>query len=246
MTLLKKTLFGAVCGVFLFAASPSTVKAEDGLTKDDVVKILEQHIDDNPEIIMEALNNYQARERQREEEAASAALKEHKDFLANYEGSPFIGPKDAEMVVVEFFDYNCGYCKRALPDIVKLQEEFPDVKIVFKEFPILSPESDLAARMALAADKQGKYFEFHSALMTAQGRVNEDRMKDIASGLGLDVDQMIKDKDSAAITKIIEDTKTKGSAIGVRGTPAFVIGDKLVRGAVGFDQIKAEMEKQKK
>ncbi len=246
MTLLKKTLLGAVCGVFLFAVSPSIAQAEDALTKDDVVKILEQHIEDNPEIIMEALNNYQARERQREEEAASAALKEHKDFLANYEGSPFIGPKDAEMVVVEFFDYNCGYCKRALPDIVKLQKEFPDVKIVFKEFPILSPESDLAARMALAANKQGKYFEFHSALMEAQGRVSEDRMKDIASGLGLDVDMMIKDKDSAAITKIIEDTKTKGSAIGVRGTPAFVIGDKLVRGAVGFDQIKAEMEKQKK
>ena len=131
----------------------------------------------------------------------------------------------------------------ALPDIKKVVDNYEDVKIVFKEFPILSPDSEMASRYALAANEQGKYFEYHSALMEAKGRLNESRLLDIAEGLSLDIEKLKEDKESEKVTALINKTREKAQEIGIRGTPAFVVGDDLVRGAVGYDVLKEYLDK---
>lgn len=225
-------------------ALSSTVQATDASDnfKSDVKEIIKEYLKENPKVVVDALNEYQAQEQRRQNEQAQKALEENMDFIENYEGSPFIGPKDADVVLVEFFDYNCGFCKRSLPDIMKLSEEYKDLKIVFKELPILSEMSEVAARYALAAKEQDKYFEMHQALMGANGRLDENRILDIATGLDLDIAKLKKDKDSEKVTKVINDTREKSNAIGVRGTPAFVVDGELVRGAVGYEPLKNRLD----
>lgn len=243
----KNILASSAIALALTAGTMTVSKAQaaETLERADVEKIIQEYLQKNPGVVVDALNEFQRLEREREERASREALEGHMEFLTSYEGSPFIGPKDADMVLVEFFDYNCGFCKRALSDIQKLADEFDNLKIVFKEFPILSPDSEVAARYALAADEQGKYFEMHSALMEASGRLNEQRILDIAEGLDLDIDQLKEDKDSDAVSATIEKTREIGREIGVRGTPAFVVGDELVRGAVGYDRLKEQLETMK-
>lgn len=226
-----------------FSTPAMSADKVESLKEADVKKIIKEYLMENPGLVVDALNEFQRQEQVKQEEESRKALAEHMDFITNYEGSPFIGPKDAKVVLVEFFDYNCGFCKRSLPDIVKLSDEFEDLKIVFKELPILSPDSEVAARYALAANEQGKYFEMHQALMEASGRLNEARILDIAAGLELDVEKLKADKDSAKVTKTIELTREKSTAIGVRGTPAFVVDGELVRGAVGYEPLKGRISK---
>lgn len=251
MTQFKKWMgLGAVSCMILAGSMGlnSAAKAEEAMTKAQVEEIIQSYISENPEIIVEALNEYQRREQEREEQRATEALQKNMSFIKDNPHSPAIGAtKNPELVVAEFFDYNCGYCKRAIGDIEKLEAEYGDrVKIVFKEYPIFGGDSDTAARLALAADKQGKYFEYHQALMKTQGKMDESRLLDIAAGIGLDVEKLKADKDSAEISELLNETKEKGAEIGVRGTPAFVIGDKLIRGAVGFEQMKEVIDSQLK
>lgn len=235
----------AVTTALLFGQA-SSVKAEEAkqYTQEQIEEIIQKYLISNPKLVVDALNEYQRQEEQRMQEQASKALSENMDFLVNNPNSPFVGKEDAEKVVVEFFDYNCGYCKRALGDIKKVIENHDNVKVIFKEFPILSPDSELAARYALAANEQEKYFEFHTALMESKGRISESRLLDIAEGLSLDIEQLKEDKDSEEITSLINKTREAAQEIGVRGTPAFVVGDELIRGAVGYDVIKEYLEKE--
>ena len=242
---MKKLLISAAIATSLLVAQTPTSLASDAkqYTQAEIEEIIQKYLIENPKLVVDALNEYQRQEEKRMEEQASTALSDNMDFLVNNPASPFIGKEDAKHVVVEFFDYNCGYCKRALPDIKKVVDNYEDVKIVFKEFPILSPDSEMASRYALAANEQGKYFEYHSALMEAKGRLNESRLLDIAEGLSLDIEKLKEDKESEKVTALINKTREKAQEIGIRGTPAFVVGDDLVRGAVGYDVLKEYLDK---
>ena len=133
--------------------------------------------------------------------------------------------------MVEFFDYNCGYCKRGLGGVVKLIESDPKVRVVFKELPILSKGSEEAARVALAARKQGKYWEVHRALLSARGQANEASALKLAEELGLDMEQLKADMESAEVKAEIAQSEDLAKKMGVNGTPHFLVGDRSVPGA---------------
>jgi len=241
-----KTL-GIILTGFMIA-SPA-IQAEDTALNDaqkkEITSILEQHLKDNPKIVIDAIENYQRQEQMAEEEKAKKSINDNLAALTD-ESLPFIGNKDGDVTVVEFFDYNCGYCKRAIPDIRAILEEDKNVKFVFKEMPILGPSSRTAAQYALAAQKQGKYFDYHAALMEHRGPKDEGSLEKIAKDLDLNVDQMKKDANSKEISDAIEKSIALAGDIGVRGTPAFIVESELFRGYLGEDGLKAEIEKARK
>ena len=145
--------------------------------------------------------------------------------------------------MVEFFDYNCPYCKRSVPTITKLLEQDEDIRFAFKEWPILGPASVFAARAALAAEKQGKYEPFHFALMGAKGRLSDEQVLKVAEEVGLDVDQLQADMKSRDIDAAILKNKALAQELGINGTPAFVIGDTVVPGAATLTRLKDLVEK---
>lgn len=185
----------------------------------------------NPAIIREAMQLLQAQEEAEKQAAAAQALKQYHSELLQNADSPVGGNPKGDITVVEFFDYNCGYCKRVAPTVAAVVKNDPNVRVVYKEFAILGPQSVIAARAALAAKRQGKYHEFHDALMTAE-QADAHSVSAIAKELGLDEDKLARDMQDPAIVAQLERNYRLATAIGVNGTPAFVIGDRLVPGAV--------------
>ena len=240
----------ASCAVIVTAAGASlSVKAHDEATPpfdleqtQAVHKIIEHYLLENPKIVMDAAEAYRVQQEQEQQQQAQTAIEDNMDVLTHSE-APSIGPADASVTVVEFFDYNCGYCKRALPDVQKAVEADKDVRFVFKEMPILGPTSQTAAEWALAAHKQGKYFEYHSALMEFRGPKEEAQLAKIATDLGLDVEKMKQDAKSDDIQKLLEEDINLAQKIGISGTPAFIINGELYGGYLGEDGLQAAIDK---
>ena len=141
------------------------------------------------------------------------------------------------MTIVEFFDYNCGYCKKAFPEIQSLLGKDKKIRFVFKDFPILGPSSETAAKWALAAQKQKKYFAFHTLMMQNKTRIDDDLLESVAKKAGLDVAQAKKDIESSDILVQIEKNRSLAGNLGLGGTPAFIIGDDVVPGALSLEEI---------
>jgi len=176
------------------------------------------------------------------------AVGKHRQTLLNDIDSPEAGNPDGDVTLVEFFDYNCGYCKKAFSAVQEVLEKDKKVRVVFKEFPILGPSSETAAKWALAAGKQKKYFEFHKKLMNNKSPIDDVLLEKIAKDIGMDVDQAKKDTGSADVLKQIEDNRSLASSLGLGGTPAFVIGEEVVPGMMfpeDFLKKIAEMRKKK-
>lgn len=215
----------------LLVAAPA--KAE--MTKDQIEQIVRDYIANNGDQILKSVDTYQQKA---SKERYAEGLKNNKDALFNDEKSPFIGNAKGDVTVVEFFDYNCGYCKKVLPTINDLIKSEPNVKFVFKDLPILGPTSETAAKWALAAQKQGKYFEYHQKLMENAKPITDDVLAELAKAAGLDVAKMKVDADSSDVLLQIEKNRTLAQSMGLGGTPAFIIGDTVMPGAVGLDQMK--------
>jgi len=213
------------------------VLAQD-LTEDRIKELALEAILENPQIVMDAVAIL--REREAEAQAASAAetLANQRDLLERDENAPVLGNPDGDVTVIEFFDYNCPYCRRAKPTIEGLIAADPGVRVVFREFPILGDDSVLAARAALAAREQDSYEEFHWALMALAGRINEAQIMQTADDLGLDVDRLQADMNSDAVTAHIETSLSLAQALGITGTPSFVVGETILPGLV--DQARLE------
>ncbi len=158
-------------------------------------------------------------------------------MLENDPNAPFIGNVDGDAVIVEFFDYNCPYCKRAAAEVKTLLAEDAGLKVVYREWPILGEGSVFASRAALAARAQGKYEELHWALMELRGRATEASVLAAAREVGIDVDQLIVDMDAPEINAHFETTQALAQGLGFTGTPAFVIGNALVPGAVPLAEL---------
>ncbi len=203
--------------------SPEQRKAFEGVIKDYLLK--------NPIIIRQAIEALRTQEEAAKKAQAAAALKTHKDQLFYDKTSPVAGNPKGDITIVEFFDYNCGYCKRAAPTLKAVMKKDPNVRIVYKEFAILGPKSIIAARAALAAQRQGKYQEFHDGLMT--GQADEDSIAALANSLGMDYAKLRKDMGDPKINQVLQNNYQLATTLGINGTPAFVIGERLVPGAVG-------------
>jgi protein-disulfide isomerase len=209
--------------------------------KNDIRNIVREYLTENPVVIPEAQEVFQSDQQQPQrsnQKATSSALAANMDRLVNTRHEPYIGNPNATVSVVEFFDYQCSYCKRMAEDLAKLVEEDPDLLIVFKELPVLGKESNLAARAALAATKQGKYQEFHLAFMRLRGGLSERAVFGLANRLGLDEERLRRDMNSQDIESSIQENYRLAQEIGVRGTPAFIIGDQLFPGAMSPEAIR--------
>jgi protein-disulfide isomerase len=185
----------------------------------------------NPEVIMEALQVLQGRQRAAEAENVKRTIVERREEILNDRAAPVGGNPAGDVTLVEFFDYNCPYCRKVAPTVVDLEEADPDLRLVYKEFPILGPGSQFAARAALASRKQGKYVPFHNALMQASEQVTEETVMEIARTVGLDTEQLKADMQDSAIQEAIARNLQLANALGITGTPSFVIGDRVVPGA---------------
>jgi len=167
----------------------------------------------------------------------SQLINNYSDDLYFNENDFVIGNEDAEVTVVEFFDYNCGYCERALSDLIKLIDSNPNIKVVLKEYPILNDNSYDLAKLSLSAGLQGKYFEFHSILLSTKGTVSYDQALKIAADIGLDILKLEDDFKSQQVNDIIANTKVLGYSLAVSGTPAYFVGDIKLAGAVGYETL---------
>jgi protein-disulfide isomerase len=207
---------------------------------DAVRQIIREYLINNPEVILEAIEALKRREEAGAEAKVQRALRERRDELFNDPDSPVGGNPQGDVTLVEFFDYRCPYCKRVHPDLQALMQEDRNLRFIYKEWPILGAESVFAARAALAARAQGKYHAFHAALMEVRGTLTEAIVLGAAKTAVLDVDQLKRDiaaqkeKTEASFAR----TSDLAAALEIRGTPAFVIGDLVIRGAIGMEDLK--------
>ncbi len=214
----------------------SQVGAQE-LSEARVKELVAEALRENPELVLEALQALEQRQAEAEAKATLSALSAERSTLERDSNAPVLGNPDGDVTVVEFFDYNCPYCKQAAPEIDALLEADKSVRLVLREWPILSEGSAFAARAALASRVQGKYAEFHEALMTMRGRLEAETILRIAGETGLDVEKLQIDMKSPEVEEHIATSMRLAEALGFNGTPAFVIGDQLIPGFVERDQL---------
>jgi protein-disulfide isomerase len=197
----------------------------------------------NPEVLMEAVQAYRARQQEMQQQQVDDVLTSKRDELERDPDSPVVGNPDGDVVLVEFFDYRCPYCIHVAQPLREVVEEDGNIRMVMKEFPILGPESVLAARMALAAERQGKYEDLHFALMSVPGKLTEEDAFKMAEQVGLDMDQLRSDMDDPAIEEMLQRNVALAQALQINGTPGFVIGDQVVRGAIDMRTLREIVRK---
>ncbi|WP_144300083.1 DsbA family protein [Elioraea rosea] len=203
-----------------------------------IVEIIREALRNDPTILEEAIAALQARDMAREREAARGAIVANRDALLNDATLPAKGAERPTATIVEFFDYRCPYCKRMSPVITELLGADRGVRVVLVDIPILGPASVTAARAALAAQRQGKYAEMHDGLMALRGEPTEAAIMQLAGELRLDRDRLRRDMADPAIGQRIEANLRLAQALGVQGTPAYVVGNEVLPGAVGLDQLR--------
>ena len=217
--------------MMMLGLSPSAIQA-DTLSEDRVKELVYEAIRENPGIVLEAVEILRGREAEAQAAAQSDVLSNNRQILENDPNAPVLGNPDGDVTVVEFFDYNCPYCRRAKPAIQELLDFDPNVRLVYREWPILGDGSVFAAKAALASRNQGKYEEFHWAMMGMTGRAEEASVLRIAKEIGLDIEQLQADMESAEIEEHIQTSMQLTQSLGFSGTPSFVIGNNLVPGLV--------------
>jgi protein-disulfide isomerase len=215
-------------------AAPAAAPVPSTLTADqrrEFEALIKDYLLRNPEVMIEVQANLEAKMEKINAEKMAVSLKENAKELFRSASAPVAGNPQGDITVIEFFDYNCGYCKKALPDLAAVIQGDKNVRVVLKEFPILSKGSEEAAKIALAAKMQGKYWDFHQAMLNLQGQANEASALKVAEKVGIDMGKLKKDMVSAEVKKEIDDTRALATKMGISGTPHFLVGDRVVAGA---------------
>jgi len=238
-TMFRRLALNALCSAAIAAIAFSSPAKADTETMSDarkaeIEKIIHDYINNNPQVILDAVRNHQQAQADAEQAAQQERLVEMRQQLEHAEYSPVGGNPDGNVTVVEFFDYRCGYCKHVHDTVMNTVGDDGNVRLVYKEFPVLGPDSEIAARAALGVffNKADKYFEFNDALMRAKGGLNEARVLEIAASIGLDKDAVKKHMDDPRVNMELRHNMALAQALGIRGTPAFVVDNTLVPGAL--------------
>ncbi len=218
-----------IVALVALAMNFSCSKNAQQVSGDNASMSIEETLNNNPEIIINAMQKYEQKLQEERLANAQKLIDENIDALNNNPDSPTVGAKDAKVTVVEFFDFSCHYCHALYPNLKKVMDKNPDVKYVFKEMAFVSPVSSYAAKAALAANMQGKYAEVLDALMTNQGALSEAKVDELAVKAGVDLEQMKADMNSDKVAQIMKDTSDLAGKIQVNGVPALVINGKLVQ-----------------
>ena len=239
--------FTAAAALLAVLAAPAAqAQGFSDAQRGEVERIVRDYLVAHPEVLQEAMAELEKRQAAAESAKQQAGVREHKEVLFNSPHQVTIGNQQGDVTMVEFFDYNCGYCKRAMADMLELMKNDPNLRVVLKEYPVLGPGSIEAARVAIAVrmqDKSGKkYLEFHQKLLGGRGQADKARAVAVAKEVGLDMARLEKDMASDEVRTTLQETLRVADALGLNGTPSYVIGPNVVVGALGYDVLKEKVE----
>jgi len=242
LRLLSPALFALV----LFAAPPSaSAQAFSDGQRGEIENIIKNYLLSHPEVLEDAMAELNKRQAAAESEKHEASVTENSNAIFNSPRGVLLGNKDGDVTFVEFFDYNCGYCKRAMTDMLDLMKSDSKLKVVLKEFPVLGEGSVEAAQVAVAVRMQDsggrKYLDFHQKLLGGRGPADKARALAAAKDAGLDVGRIEKDLASPEVKATIEENFKLAEAMGMNGTPSYVIGKQIVVGAIGLEGLKEKI-----
>jgi len=239
-----RLLAAAAAAALLALPAPSRAQSFSDAQKSEIEKIIKDYLVAHPEVLEEASAELDKRKQLAEAEKARSAIKNHSEALFNSPRQVTVGNGTGDVTLVEFFDYNCGYCKRALADLTTIMKDDGKLRVVLKEFPVLGPGSVEAARVAVAVrmqDKGKKYFDFHQRLLNGRGQADKARALAAAKDAGFDIARIEKDMTSDEVKVSLEESMKLAEALGMNGTPSYVIGEEVVVGAVGLDALKQKV-----
>jgi len=204
---------------------------------------IEKFILDNPEVILKSLENYEKKKESDLRSENKEKINKKKKLIFNSDNGLYMGNPNAEKIIVEFFDYNCSYCKKAHKDIKRLLKNYKNFKVVYKNFPILSEKSfELAVFSLVIAEKDQRKFEtFHNMLMNVKGLLSDDKLRNILDELGFNYDELKKTVDDQSIRKKIKEDFDLAEYLGLKGTPAFILDDEIIFGYVGFEELSSKL-----
>lgn len=244
---LSSTILSVLATSLLFASitanAQESAASNKPLTNADVEAIVKKVIDENPDLIIESVQKYQLKKQEEQVSHASENIVKLKSQIEDDPNSPVAGNLHGDVTMVEFFDYHCGYCKQFLPTVTEVLKDDHNLKVVFKEFPILAPDSALAAKASLAVyhANKAKYVAYHTALMHMSGVFTMENLTDKAVEVGISKSAFEKAMKNPDLDKEIDANRVLAGAIGVRGTPGIIVGTELIPGVIPMDELKAKI-----
>ena len=243
---MKRFLVIAAAAALAFCASAAAPAAEfTPAQKDEIGAVVKDYLIAHPEVLREALDALDKHEKQAAAEAREKIVADQSDALFASAHQATVGNPKGGATLVEFFDYNCHYCKGALPDIARLMKDDPNLKVVLKDFPVLGPDSVEASRVSIGVRNQltgDRFWQFHQKLLGMHGPVGKNEALAVAKEMGVDMDRLNKDIASPEAKASIEEVMRMADALQINGTPSFVVGQEVVIGAVGYDQLKDKID----
>ena len=246
MSLKSIVLAAATAALFAVpATAPAAAENFSAPQRGEIERIVREYLVSHPEVLQEAMAELEKRQAVAEAEKSKTTIKSNAEAIFSSPRQVTIGNPQGDVTLVEFFDYNCGYCKRALSDLMDLMKSDSKLKVVLKEFPVLGPGSVEAAQVAVAVrmqDKTGKkYLEFHQKLLGGRGQADKARALAVAKDVGLDMTRLEKDMASEEAKATFDENIKLAETLGMNGTPSYVVGSEVVVGAVGIDALKEKV-----
>src|SRR2546423_9070514 len=229
---LAVALLAAVVAVLIPPASLAADFTPD--QRKAIESIIHDYLTKNPDVLLDALQAAEDKMKGDAKDKAAQALSTRRREIFEDPDTPVAGNPNGDVSLVEFFDYRCPYCKQVEPALEALLTEDRQLRLVYKEFPVLGPESVTASRAALAARKQGKYDAMHRALMALKGQIDEASVLKTAASVGIDVERLKRDMAAPDIDAMLKKNSKLAEALDIRGTPGFVVGDEIVPGAISL------------
>jgi len=231
--------------LMLAPASPAAAQEFSATQKSEIERIVKEYIVSHPEVLQEAIAELDKCQAAADTEKAKAAVASNAETIFNSSRQVVLGNANGDVTLVEFFDYNCGFCKRAMADMLDLLKNDPKLKIVLKEFPVLGPGSVEAAKVAVAVrmqDRTGKkYLDFHQKLLGGRGQADKARALAVAKEVGMDMARLDKDMAGDEIKVSLEESLKLAETLGLNGTPSYIVGTDVVIGAVGLDALRSKV-----
>jgi protein-disulfide isomerase len=228
-------IFALACVFLAIAPGAAEITPEQ---RKAIEAIIHDYLMQNPDVLIDALREAEAKANSDTDAKATQVLRDRRHEVFDDPATPVGGNPQGDVTIVEFFDYRCPYCKQVHPTIQKLLDQDQKLRFVYKEFPVLGEQSDIAAHAALAARLQGRYEPFHNALMAAKGQITEELAYRTAGSIGLDVDRLKRDMTDPEIDRALSANRSLAKALELRGTPGFIIGDHIIPGAIDLDALK--------
>lgn len=245
MSLFRLLAPAILAATFVLAPAKAPAQTFSGEQREEIHKIIRDYLLAHPEVLEEVSAELTKRQAVAEAEKQASMVKKHAETIFNSPRGVVVGNRNGDVNFVEFFDYNCGYCKRAMQDMVELMKSDPKVRIVLKEFPVLGQGSIEAAQVAVAVRMQDasgkKYLDFHQKLLTSRGQVDRAKALAAAKDSGLDMARLEKDMAGPEIKATLEENFRIAEDMGLNGTPSYVIGDQVVVGAIGLPALKEKI-----